>query len=205
MGVKVYVSGISGNKEVKKRQQRVFMILESKNVPFVAVDITEPGKEDEKDFMQTNSTSLGCTVSDTSPRHPLPPQIFNDRDYCGDYDQFDLANEIDKLEQFLRVEVPNSNDNDESNNVIQEAQSKTQVAENELVNNVDDSVEKIETNGIASSREPSVESEKKTNGAEVAVDEEVVDDGEAAEEEADEEKNTTPSEELIRSEQEAAD
>lgn len=68
-------------------------------------------------------------------------------------------------------------------------------------------MEKIETNGIASSREPSVESEKKTNGAEVAVDEEIVNDEEAAEEaeEVDEEKNTTPSEDLIRSEQEAAD
>lgn len=79
----VYLNRCRVRFQVKKRQQRVFMILESKNVPFVAVDITEPGKEDEKDFMQTNSKSMGCTVSDTSPRHPLPPQIFNDQDYCG--------------------------------------------------------------------------------------------------------------------------
>lgn len=59
------------------------MILESKNIPFNAVDITEPGKEDEKDFMQNNSTSSGATVSDLKPRHPLPPQIFNDTEYCG--------------------------------------------------------------------------------------------------------------------------
>lgn len=30
-------------------------------------------------------------------------QIFYDDEYCGDYDQFDLANEIDKLEVFLKM------------------------------------------------------------------------------------------------------
>ncbi|CAH0727889.1 unnamed protein product, partial [Brenthis ino] len=106
MVVKVYISGISGNKEVKKRQQRVLMILDSKNIKYEIIDITEPGKEDDKDFMQNNSKSNGGTVSDPNPRTPLPPQVFNDDEYCGDYDQFDLANEVDTLEQFLKVEVP---------------------------------------------------------------------------------------------------
>ncbi|XP_036336003.1 SH3 domain-binding glutamic acid-rich protein homolog [Rhagoletis pomonella] len=103
MVLKVYVSGMSGNKEVKKRQQRVLMILDSKNIKYDVVDITEPGKESEKELMQTKSTSNGATVSDTDPRHPLPPQIFNEEEYCGDYDAFDLANEIDTLEQFLKL------------------------------------------------------------------------------------------------------
>ncbi|KAL4708353.1 hypothetical protein ACJJTC_019589 [Scirpophaga incertulas] len=106
MVVKVYISGISGNKEVKKRQQRVLMILDSKNIKYDVIDITEPGRETDKDFMQNNSKSNGGTVSDPNPRSPLPPQIFNDDEYCGDYDQFDLANEVDTLEQFLKVELP---------------------------------------------------------------------------------------------------
>lgn len=106
MVVKVYISGMSGNKEVKKRQQRVLMILDSKNIKYEIIDITEPGREDDKDFMQTNSKSNGATVSDPNPRTPLPPQVFNDEEYCGDYDQFDLANEVDTLEQFLKVEAP---------------------------------------------------------------------------------------------------
>ncbi|KAG6452254.1 SH3 domain-binding glutamic acid-rich protein homolog [Manduca sexta] len=106
MVVKIYISGISGNKEVKKRQQRVLMILDSKNIKYEVIDITEPGREADKDFMQNNAKSLGGTVSDPSPRSPLPPQMFNDEEYCGDYDQFDLANEVDTLEQFLKVEVP---------------------------------------------------------------------------------------------------
>ncbi|XP_043950674.1 SH3 domain-binding glutamic acid-rich protein homolog isoform X5 [Drosophila biarmipes] len=103
MVLKVYVSGMSGNKEVKKRQQRVLMILDSKNIKYDTVDITEPGKESEKELMQNKSTSSGGTVSDPEPRHPLPPQLFNDDEYCGDYDAFDMANEIDTLEVFLKL------------------------------------------------------------------------------------------------------
>jgi len=89
--------------QVKKRQQRVLMILDSKNIKYDTVDITEPGKESEKELMQNKSTSSGGTVSDPEPRHPLPPQLFNDEEYCGDYDAFDMANEIDTLEVFLKL------------------------------------------------------------------------------------------------------
>merc|ERR1719378_1234486 len=34
-------------------------------------------------------------------RNVLPPQIFNGEKYCGDYDDFDVANEDDELEEFL--------------------------------------------------------------------------------------------------------
>lgn len=69
--------------QVKKRQQRVLMILDSKNIKYDVIDITEPGKEADKDFMQNNSKSNGGTVSDPNPRSPLPPQLFNDEEYCG--------------------------------------------------------------------------------------------------------------------------
>lgn len=59
------------------------MILDSKNIKYDVIDITEPGREADKDFMQSNSKSNGGTVSDPNPRSPLPPQIFNDDEYCG--------------------------------------------------------------------------------------------------------------------------
>jgi len=62
--------------QVKKHQQRVLMILDSKNIEYVVVDITEPGKENEKEFMQQNSKTKEA-------KYPLPPQIFNEDDYCG--------------------------------------------------------------------------------------------------------------------------
>lgn len=103
MAVKIYISGMSGNKEVKKRQQRVLMILDSKNIKYETIDITEPGAEADKEFMQTKATFKGSTVDDPDPRTPLPPQMFNDDQYCGDYNEFDLANEIDTLEKFLKL------------------------------------------------------------------------------------------------------
>lgn len=71
---------------MKKRQQRVLMILDSKNIAYEVIDIAEPGKEADKEFMQEKSTSKGCTASDHDPRHPLPPQIFADDEYCGEWE-----------------------------------------------------------------------------------------------------------------------
>lgn len=89
------------------------MILDSKNIKYEIIDISEPGKEADKDFMQANATSKGAAVaSDPDPRHPLPPQIFNDSEYCGDFENFELANEIDNLEVFLKLsaeELPQIN------------------------------------------------------------------------------------------------
>nr|XP_018904906.1 PREDICTED: SH3 domain-binding glutamic acid-rich protein homolog [Bemisia tabaci] len=107
MVIKVYISGISGNKEVKKRQQRVVMILESKNIEYEAIDIAEPGKEAEKEFMQQNSKAKDS-------KYALPPQIFNEEEYCGDYEEFDLANELDELEKFLKVPAGSIQANDTS-------------------------------------------------------------------------------------------
>lgn len=59
------------------------MILDSKNISYEVIDITEPGKEAEKEFMQEKSTNKGATISDQDPRHALPPQIFADTEYCG--------------------------------------------------------------------------------------------------------------------------
>ncbi|XP_031840948.1 uncharacterized protein LOC116430644 isoform X2 [Nomia melanderi] len=77
------------------------MILDSKNVEYETIDITEPGKELEKEFMQTNGIAR-------ESKYPLPPQIFNEEEYCGDYEDFDLANEMDELEAFLKVAPPAS-------------------------------------------------------------------------------------------------
>lgn len=52
------------------------MILDSKNVDYETIDITEPGKELDKEFMQSNSVGRDS-------KYPLPPQIFNEDEYCG--------------------------------------------------------------------------------------------------------------------------
>ena len=53
------------------------MILNSVKVPVDVVDISSPGKEEEKEFMRTNSKKREGDVN------PLPPQIFRGENYCG--------------------------------------------------------------------------------------------------------------------------
>ncbi|XP_040576141.1 uncharacterized protein [Lepeophtheirus salmonis] len=76
-------------------QQRIFMILNSLNIENAPVDIAGPGMDEARDFMRANGKKK------EGERNVLPPQIFNEEKYCGDYDDFDIANEDDLLEEFL--------------------------------------------------------------------------------------------------------
>ncbi|MPC83151.1 SH3 domain-binding glutamic acid-rich [Portunus trituberculatus] len=53
------------------------MILESKNIPFTTIDITDPGQEDSKEYMNENAKPKG------NNKVPVTPQIFNEAEYCG--------------------------------------------------------------------------------------------------------------------------
>lgn len=97
MVVKFYISMISGNKEMKKRQMKAQLLMESKGVKFEVIDIADPNSEAAKMFMQQNSTAKA------NARNPIPPQFFQEDEYCGDYDGFDEANENDCLEEFLKL------------------------------------------------------------------------------------------------------
>merc|ERR1712033_109501 len=53
--------------------------------------------EEQRDFMRAHARKK------EGQRNALPPQIFNGEKYCGDYDDFDVANEDDELEEFLGI------------------------------------------------------------------------------------------------------
>jgi len=96
-GIRVFISGNSGNKEMVTHQNRILMILNSLGIETEAVDVAAPGMDDARDFMRANGKKS------EKARHVLPPQIFNGDKYCGDYDDFDIANEDDHLEEFLGI------------------------------------------------------------------------------------------------------
>lgn len=62
---------------MKKRQMKAQLIMESKGVDFKVIDICDPSSEDERKFMQRNATAKN------NARNPVPPQFFNDEEYCG--------------------------------------------------------------------------------------------------------------------------
>merc|ERR1712080_774595 len=94
-GIRVFISGSCGNKEIANNQHRITMILKSLSIEFELVDVGAPGTEKDRDFMREQGRKK------EGQRHCLPPQIFNGEKYCGDYDAFDIANEDDELEEFL--------------------------------------------------------------------------------------------------------
>ncbi len=53
------------------------MILDSKLVPYEAIDITDPARETDKEFMLTTAKPRG------DAKYVLSPQIFNEEVYCG--------------------------------------------------------------------------------------------------------------------------
>merc|ERR1712032_887198 len=92
-----FISGNSGSKEITNSQHRIIMILKSLGIKMEAVDISAPGMDDQRDVMRASAKKK------EGQRHALPPQIFNGEKYCGDYDDFDVANEDDELEEFLGI------------------------------------------------------------------------------------------------------
>lgn len=61
---------------MRKLQQRVLFILQSLPIDLQVIDVTEPGRDDDLNFMQE-------TVKKHDKKTQLPPQIFNDDAYCG--------------------------------------------------------------------------------------------------------------------------
>merc|ERR1712098_310884 len=95
--IMIFISGNSGSKEITNRQHRILMILKSLGIAMKQVDISAPGMDEQRDFMRASAKKK------EGQRHALPPQIFNGEKYCGDYDDFDVANEDDELEEFLGI------------------------------------------------------------------------------------------------------
>merc|ERR1739848_71366 len=95
--IKIFISGNSGSKEITNSQQRIIMILKSLGIKMDLVDISAPGMDEQRDFMRASAKKK------EGQRFPLPPQIFHGEKYCGDYDDFDVANEDDELEEFLNI------------------------------------------------------------------------------------------------------
>jgi len=73
------------------------MILESKNIPFVTIDITDPSQDEAREYMTENAQPKG------ENKVPATPQIFNEATYCGDFEDLDAANECDEIGEFLKL------------------------------------------------------------------------------------------------------
>lgn len=97
MGVRVFITANSGNKEIENGQQTIFQVLKTRNIEFETIDISAPGLQEMRKFMREKGKKKD------GQRYALPPQIFNGEEFRGDFEGFDIANEDDFLEEFLGI------------------------------------------------------------------------------------------------------
>ncbi|XP_049914225.1 SH3 domain-binding glutamic acid-rich-like protein 3 [Epinephelus moara] len=91
MPLTVFYASVTGNLEMKKQQQRIEMVLDSKNIKYDYVDIA--ADENQKAVMRKLAGNPKA----------LPPQICNGDAYCGDFKAFENAVEAEELEKFLKL------------------------------------------------------------------------------------------------------
>lgn len=108
MVIKVYIASSTGFIAIKKHQQAVVGFLEANRISFQEVDITM--LEEQRQWMYRN------IPKDKQPEkgNPLPPQIFNDDHYCGDYEDFFQSKEDNTVFAFLGLSAQPSVKDSES-------------------------------------------------------------------------------------------
>uniref|UniRef100_A0A1I8JIJ7 Glutaredoxin domain-containing protein n=1 Tax=Macrostomum lignano TaxID=282301 RepID=A0A1I8JIJ7_9PLAT len=95
MSLKLFVSSVSGNMKIKERQAYVKRILDSLNVQYEEIDISDDANAELKAQMQTAARSHGKPV--------VPPHLMRDDAYLGDGDDFSEAVEVDTVGAFLQL------------------------------------------------------------------------------------------------------
>uniref|UniRef100_A0A8C4N1T9 SH3 domain binding glutamate-rich protein n=1 Tax=Eptatretus burgeri TaxID=7764 RepID=A0A8C4N1T9_EPTBU len=95
MVIKVFTASIVGSSQIKKKQQDVLGFLEANSIAFEQLDVAM--NDGNRQWMRSNVPGECCPKSGI----PLPPQIFNEDQYCGDYDGFFDAKENEAVPYFL--------------------------------------------------------------------------------------------------------
>ncbi|XP_077319318.1 adapter SH3BGRL-like [Lithobates pipiens] len=86
--------------QLKKNQQTLFSILDSLKIPHEEKDIA--ANEENRKWMRENVPENFRPASGV----PLPPQIFCDDQYLGDFEAFFEAKENNNLYRFLGLTPP---------------------------------------------------------------------------------------------------
>ncbi|XP_011809437.1 PREDICTED: LOW QUALITY PROTEIN: SH3 domain-binding glutamic acid-rich protein [Colobus angolensis palliatus] len=176
MVIKVFVATSSGSIAIRKKQQEVVGFLEANKIDFKELDIA--GDEDNRRWMREN------VPGEKKPQNgiPLPPQIFNEEQYCGDFDSFFSAKEENIIYSFLGLAPPS--DSKGSEKAEEGGETEAQKEGNEDAGNLPEAQEKNEEEGETATEETELTT---TEGAEGEAEEEEEEAAEGEEEPGEEE------------------
>ncbi|KAF6385489.1 SH3 domain binding glutamate rich protein [Rhinolophus ferrumequinum] len=167
MVIKVFVATSSGSIAIRKKQQEVVGFLEANKIDFKELDIA--GDEDNRKWMREN------VPGEKKPQNgiPLPPQIFNEEQYCGDFDSFFSAKEENIIYSFLGLAPPPGSKGTEK--AEGSGENEAQKEDKEDAGNLADSQEKNEEEGETTTEETE---DVTKEGAEGEAEEEEAEKGE---------------------------
>ncbi|XP_070827063.1 SH3 domain-binding glutamic acid-rich protein isoform X2 [Chaetodon trifascialis] len=173
MVIKVFLASSSGSTAIKKKQQDVVGFLEALKVDYAPLDIA--CNEENRMWMRENVP----VEKKPSNGIPLPPQIFNEDSYCGDYDTFFDAKEDNTVYAFLGLPPPPGSKEAVEADKAHIVENGTHAEDTNAEGNLDDSAEVPveERNGDAHGEEEQVQEEGEGGEEEVA-------EGETADDEA---------------------
>ncbi|XP_031716753.1 SH3 domain-binding glutamic acid-rich protein isoform X2 [Anarrhichthys ocellatus] len=206
MVIKVFLASSSGSTAIKKKQQDVVGFLEALKVEYAPLDIA--CNEENRMWMRQN------VPEEKKPSNgiPLPPQIFNEEGYCGDYETFFDAKEDNMVYAFLGLPPPPGSKEAEQADKALIVENGTHAEETNAEESLDESIEvPVEArNGNEEVAEGETAEEEVTEGDEAPADEEeeaveetdeVTEDTQAQAEEEEEEQEEEEAE--VQEEEEA--
>ncbi|XP_052830264.1 glutamic acid-rich protein isoform X2 [Octopus bimaculoides] len=181
MVIKVYISNITCNNKQRKCQQLILNKLTAEKIDFVQIDITDPRYASERTLMRENSKPK------TEGAVPVPPQVFNESEYCGDYDAFADALETQNLWHFLKLEYIDPDEDPEEKEF--QDQMKQKIVDDDLLTG-------FTKDGESEKRDEGQEKDNKDDGSvaeakESEGEKEEAEKTEASDEAAEEKKDAT--------------
>ncbi|TKS81254.1 SH3 domain-binding glutamic acid-rich protein [Collichthys lucidus] len=183
MVIKVFLASSSGSTAIKKKQQDVVGFLAALKVEYAELDIA--CNEENRMWMRQN------VPSEKKPTNgiPLPPQIFNEGNYCGDYDTFFDAKEDNTVYAFLGLPPPPGSKEAEQADMAHIVENGTHAEETNAEGNLDDSIllfspDKKEVPVEKCNGDAHGEEEEGEGGEEEEEEEEEVAEGETADDDA---------------------
>ncbi|XP_035860139.1 SH3 domain-binding glutamic acid-rich protein isoform X24 [Sander lucioperca] len=189
MVIKVFLASSSGSTAIKKKQQDVVGFLEALKVDYTQLDIA--CNEENRMWMRQN------VPEEKKPANgiPLPPQIFNENGYCGDYETFFDAKEDNMVYAFLGLPPPPGSKEAEQADEAHVVENGTHAEETNAEENPDDSIEVPveERNGDDEATEGETAGDEALAEEDQAVEE--TDEAQAEEEEEQEEEDLQSEEE----------
>uniref|UniRef100_A0A8C9ZTM5 SH3 domain binding glutamate rich protein like n=1 Tax=Sander lucioperca TaxID=283035 RepID=A0A8C9ZTM5_SANLU len=125
MVIKVFLASSSGSTAIKKKQQDVVGFLEALKVDYTQLDIA--CNEENRMWMRQN------VPEEKKPANgiPLPPQIFNENGYCGDYETFFDAKEDNMVYAFLGLPPPPGSKQAQAEEEEEQEEEEAEVQEEE--------------------------------------------------------------------------